>query len=390
MREVIARLVDGSRVPRVQEGVRHHAGHRLRQAARAPGGHRGQQRRAVQRIRAQGRALHRAVRPARHPADLPAEHLRLHGRARTTRQGGIAKNGAKMVTAVATARVPKLTVVIGGSFGAGNYSMCGRAYSPRFLWMWPASRISVMGGTQASSVLATVKRDQLRGPRRGVVGRGRGRVQGPDQGAVRGPGQPVLLHRPALGRRRHRPRGHPHRPGPGARRLRPHPAAGDRLRPVPDVSRHDHATRHPPTAQPFRHRAGRQPRRDRLPRHPHAARPWASAPSPSTATPTPVPATCARPTSPCGSARRAAAESYLNIDAIIAAPAAPPAPRRCTPATASSARTSTSPGAGRRPASSSSGPACDALNVMGDKIRSKNHVSRLRRAGDPRASPNPG
>ena len=77
--------------------------------------------------------------------------------------GGIAKHGAKMVTAVATTRVPKLTVVIGGSFGAGNYSMCGRAYSPRFLWMWPASRISVMGGAQASSVLATVKREQLEG-----------------------------------------------------------------------------------------------------------------------------------------------------------------------------------------------------------------------------------
>jgi 3-methylcrotonyl-CoA carboxylase beta subunit len=77
--------------------------------------------------------------------------------------GGIAKHGAKMVTAVATARVPKLTVVIGGSFGAGNYSMCGRAYSPRFLWMWPASRISVMGGAQAASVLATVKREQFEG-----------------------------------------------------------------------------------------------------------------------------------------------------------------------------------------------------------------------------------
>jgi 3-methylcrotonyl-CoA carboxylase beta subunit len=75
--------------------------------------------------------------------------------------GGIAKHGAKMVTAVATTRVPKLTVIIGGSFGAGNYSMCGRAYSPRFLWMWPASRISVMGGNQASSVLSTVKRDQI-------------------------------------------------------------------------------------------------------------------------------------------------------------------------------------------------------------------------------------
>jgi 3-methylcrotonyl-CoA carboxylase beta subunit len=82
---------------------------------------------------------------------------------RDAEAGGIAKHGAKMVTAVATTRVPKLTVVIGGSFGAGNYSMCGRAYSPRFLWMWPASRVSVMGGPQASSVLATVKREQIEG-----------------------------------------------------------------------------------------------------------------------------------------------------------------------------------------------------------------------------------
>jgi len=75
--------------------------------------------------------------------------------------GGIAKDGAKMVTAVASAKVPKFTVIIGGSFGAGNYSMCGRAYSPRFLWMWPNARISVMGGEQAASVLATVKRDGM-------------------------------------------------------------------------------------------------------------------------------------------------------------------------------------------------------------------------------------
>ena len=74
--------------------------------------------------------------------------------------GGIAKHGAKMVTAVACARVPKFTVVIGGSFGAGNYSMCGRAYSPRFLWMWPNARISVMGGEQAAAVLSTIRRDQ--------------------------------------------------------------------------------------------------------------------------------------------------------------------------------------------------------------------------------------
>ncbi|MBC7591392.1 MAG: methylcrotonoyl-CoA carboxylase, partial [Salinibacterium sp.] len=75
--------------------------------------------------------------------------------------GGIAKHGAKMVTAVACARVPKLTVVVGGSFGAGNYSMSGRSYSPRFLWMWPASRISVMGGPQAASVLSTIRREQV-------------------------------------------------------------------------------------------------------------------------------------------------------------------------------------------------------------------------------------
>src|SRR5256885_40089 len=74
---------------------------------------------------------------------------------------GIARHGAKMVTAVACANVPKFTVIIGGSFGAGNYGMCGRAYSPRFLWMWPNARISVMGGEQAASVLATVRRDNL-------------------------------------------------------------------------------------------------------------------------------------------------------------------------------------------------------------------------------------
>ena len=75
--------------------------------------------------------------------------------------GGIARDGAKMVHAVANAQVPKLTVIVGGSFGAGNYGMCGRAYAPRFLWMWPNARISVMGGEQAANVLLTVKQDQL-------------------------------------------------------------------------------------------------------------------------------------------------------------------------------------------------------------------------------------
>ncbi len=80
---------------------------------------------------------------------------------RKAENGGIAKDGAKLVTAVATAQVPKLTVIIGGSFGAGNYGMCGRAYSPRFLWMWPNARISVMGGEQAAGVLATVRREGI-------------------------------------------------------------------------------------------------------------------------------------------------------------------------------------------------------------------------------------
>ncbi|CAN7947916.1 unnamed protein product, partial [Ixodes pacificus] len=79
---------------------------------------------------------------------------------RDAEAGGIAKHGAKLVMAVACAKVPKFTVLIGGSYGAGNYGMCGRAYSPRFLFMWPNSRISVMGGEQAANVLATIAKDQ--------------------------------------------------------------------------------------------------------------------------------------------------------------------------------------------------------------------------------------
>jgi 3-methylcrotonyl-CoA carboxylase beta subunit len=75
--------------------------------------------------------------------------------------GGIARDGAKMVTAVSCTNVPKFTVIIGGSYGAGNYGMCGRAFNPRFLWMWPNARISVMGGEQAATVLATIRRDAI-------------------------------------------------------------------------------------------------------------------------------------------------------------------------------------------------------------------------------------
>ena len=118
--------------------------------------------------------------------------------------GGIAKHGAKMVTAVACARVPKLTVVIGGSYGAGNYSMCGRAYSPRFLWMWPNARISVMGGEQAASVLATVGGEMTRRSEEEAF-------KAPDPRAVRRSGQPVLLDGAAVGRRGDRSRRHQNR-----------------------------------------------------------------------------------------------------------------------------------------------------------------------------------
>src|ERR1043166_9667235 len=92
--------------------------------------------------------------PCRKPA-FPAWVGPAHG------AGGIAKDGAKMVTAVACAQVPKVTLIVGGSYGAGNYGMCGRAYGPRFLFIWPNARISVMGGEQAASVLATVRRDNI-------------------------------------------------------------------------------------------------------------------------------------------------------------------------------------------------------------------------------------
>ncbi|MFN8419391.1 MAG: carboxyl transferase domain-containing protein [Anaerolineae bacterium] len=96
--------------------------------------------------------------------------------------GGIAKDGAKLVHAVSNANVPKLTVIIGGSFGAGNYGMCGRAFNPRFLWMWPNARISVMGGEQAANVLLTIKQDQLQRVAATTIGGRTAAVQTADAG----------------------------------------------------------------------------------------------------------------------------------------------------------------------------------------------------------------
>ena len=128
--------------------------------------------------------------------------------------GGIAKDGAKMVTAVSCARVPKITMIIGGSFGAGNYGMCGRAFGPRFLWMWPNARISVMGGEQAANVLAQVKRDGIDGEEAGLERGGGGGLQGADPRPVRDAGPSLLRQRAAVGRRRDRPGRQPARARP--------------------------------------------------------------------------------------------------------------------------------------------------------------------------------
>ncbi len=149
--------------------------------------------------------------------------------------GGIAKDGAKMVTAVATAKVPKFTMIVGGSFGAGNYGMCGRAYSPRFLWMWPNARISVLGGEQASSVLATVRRDGIEARGGSWSTGGRSGVQGADPRAVRAPGPSLLRQRPAVGRRRGRPGRRAPPAGAGDLGLAQRADRADQVRRIQDV-----------------------------------------------------------------------------------------------------------------------------------------------------------
>ncbi len=160
--------------------------------------------------------------------------------------GGIAKDGAKLVTAVSCARVPKFTVIIGGSFGAGNYGMCGRAYSPRFLWMWPNARISVMGGEQAAAVLAQVKRDGLEKSGKSWSRGRRGSVQGADPRAIRDPGASVLRQRAAVGRRRNRSSRLPQGTGIGNLRRAQRADRGNALWRVPDV-------KHGPTLPNQRH-----------------------------------------------------------------------------------------------------------------------------------------
>ena len=149
--------------------------------------------------------------------------------------GGIARDGAKLVTAVATAGVPKFTVVIGGSYGAGNYGMCGRAYSPRFLWMWPNARISVMGGEQAAMVLSQFRRDNIEAKGETWSAEEEDKFRGADPRPVRKPGQSLLRHRAAVGRRRDRSRRY--QAGARARAVggRQRADRADEIRPVQDV-----------------------------------------------------------------------------------------------------------------------------------------------------------
>ena len=201
-------------VRRVQAALRADDRHRLCAAARLPGRHRRQQRRAVLGVGAQGHALHRAVQPRGVPLVF-LQNITGFMVGRQYERGGIAKDGAKMVHAVANSAVPKFTVVIGGSFGAGNYGMCGRAYDPRFLWMWPNARISVMGGEQAAACLEHGQARPAR-PRGTYPQRGRG-AQHPraDPREVRARRVALLLHRAAVGRRHPRSAADARRAGPG-------------------------------------------------------------------------------------------------------------------------------------------------------------------------------
>ena len=282
---------------------------------------------------------------------------------------GIAKDGAKMVTAVATAQVPKLTVLIGGSFGAGNYGMCGRAYSPRFLWMWPNARISVMGGEQAAAVLATVKRD-------GIEARG-GAWSAEEERAFKAPMLEQYEHQ-----------GHPYYATarlwddgvvdpadtpPGARPLARGDAEradpGDEVRRVPDVRARQHVHQDP----------DRQPRRDRLPRHQDGAadghrdrrrllrRRRERTP---------------RPPRRRGGAHRPVAGARVLPRAArrSSTPRRRPARRRSIRATASSRRTRPSPRPAPRRASSSSARRPSAIRAMGSKSAAK---TLMEKAGVP-------
>ena len=270
---------------------------------------------------------------------------------RKYKSGGIAKDGAKLVTAVSTTNVPKLTLITGGSYGAGNYGMCGRAYDPRFLFMWPNARISVMGGEQAAGVLATVQRgsdkwspaeaEAFKAPIRTQCGKCQGN---PYYATARLWDDGVID------------------PADTRRVLGPFAVCGaersdraDPVRRVPDVSATALKTttrlRAPPAERPTRrtdhvqHHPRRQPRRDRRPRHPGRPRMGIARVAVSSEADRDA-LHVRRPTR--GPARpRRRRECYLQEQVIEAARET--VLRRSIPATASCARTRPSPRRARRP-----------------------------------------
>ena len=251
--------------------------------------------------------------------------------------------------AVANAQVPKFTVIVGGSFGAGNYGMCGRAYSPRQLWMWPNARISVMGGQQAASVLLQVRLDDLAREGRDLTHEEREAFTAPTLETYEREGSPYFSTARLWDDGIIDPVGHAHgaRPRPLGRAQRADP--GHAVRRVPDV-----AVRR----VGVRVRPGGQPRRDRAAGHAHLPRGSGSARSPSTPTPTASAPHVRAADEAVRIGAGPAAESYLRVDAVLAAAAAtrrrgdPPGlrlPQPRAPRSPTRARTPGSPGSGRRP-----------------------------------------
>ena len=235
VREVIARIVDGSEFDEFRPlyGTTLVTG--FARIWGYPGRDPRQQRHPVQRKRAEG-----ARTSSSSPASAAFRCVFLQNISGFMvggkyEAGGIAKDGAKMVTAVASAEVPKFTVLIGGSFGAGNYGMCGRAYSPRFLFTWPNSRISVMGGEQAASVLAQVKRDGMEAKGESWAKAEEEKFKAPDPRPLRSRRRSVSRHRAAVGRWDHRSRADARRAGAGDQRELERADPGNTLRRVQDV-----------------------------------------------------------------------------------------------------------------------------------------------------------